>query len=254
MPATRLDVTTQDGVMDVYLHEPPDAGPAGGPAPAVIFFADAGGVRPVMQEMAARLAAAGYLVALPNLYYRAGDYEPFDLKTLFKVRSERQRMGRIVGLAGPDGLGRDTGALLDALAARRGRGDERVGCVGYCMGGNWAFRTAVDHPDRVAAMASFHGGFLASDDPASPHRQAGRIRARLYFGVADHDSSCSPESQAQLVTALSEASADYQLELYAGAGHGFAVPDNLSYSEAAADRHWRRLIGLFAETLGPPGD
>ena len=258
MPATRLDVTTADGVMDVYLHEPPEAGPAGGPAggpaPAVIFFADAGGVRPVMQEMAALLCTFGYLVALPNLYYRAGDYEPFDLKTLFKVRSERQRMGRIVGLAGPDGLGRDTGALLDALAARRDRGGERVGCVGYCMGGNWAFRTAVDHPDRVAAMASFHGGFLASDDPASPHRQAGRIRARLYFGVADHDSSCSPESQAQLVTALSEASAGYQLELYAGAGHGFAVPDNLSYSEPAAERHWRRLTTLFAETLRPPGD
>jgi carboxymethylenebutenolidase len=249
MPATRLDVTTPDGVMDVYLHEPP----GGGAAPAVIFFADAGGVRPAMQEMAARLATAGYLVALPNLYYRAGDYEPFDLSTLFSVPSERQRMGRIVGLAGADGLGRDTGALLDALAGQTGR-DEPVGCVGYCMGGNWAFRTAGDHPERVAAMASFHGGFLASDDPASPHRQAGRIRAQLYFGVADHDSSCDPASQAQLITALDEASVGYQLELYPGAGHGFSVPDNNSYSAAAADRHWRRVTALFAETLGAAAD
>jgi carboxymethylenebutenolidase len=250
MPASRVDVATPDGTMDVYLHQPP----GGGPAPVVMFFADAGGVRPVMQEMAARLAAAGYLVALPNLYYRAGDYEPFDLSTLFSVRSERQRMGRIVGLAGPDGLGRDTGALLDALSGQTGRRDEQVGCVGYCMGGNWAFRTAGDHPGRVAAMASFHGGFLASDDPASPHRQAGRIRARLYFGVADHDSSCTPESQAQLITALDEASVGYQLELYPGAGHGFSVPDNPSYSEPAADRHWRRVTALFAETLASPAD
>ena len=65
MPVTTVDVTTPDGVMDVTLHEP-----EGGPAPAVIFFSDAGGVRLVMQEMAARLAAAGYLVAVPNLYYR----------------------------------------------------------------------------------------------------------------------------------------------------------------------------------------
>ena len=249
MPAAKLDVTTADGVMDVYLHQPP----GGGPAPVVVFFPDAGGVRPVMQDMADRLATAGYLVALPNLYYRAGAYEPFDLSTLFSVPSERQRMSRIVGLAGPDGLGRDTGALLDALAGQTGR-DEPVGCVGYCMGGNWAFRTAAAHPDRVAAAASFHGGNLATDDPGSPHRQAGRVAARLYFGVADHDGSCDPESQAELVTALSRAGVGYQLELYPGAGHGFAVPDNPSYDEAAAQRHWARLTTLFAETLGQPGD
>jgi carboxymethylenebutenolidase len=245
VPPTQLDVRTPDGSMDVYLHEP--AG--GGPAPAVIFFADAGGVRPVMQEMAARLAAAGYLVAVPNLYYRAGEYEPFDIATLFTVPGERERMQAIIGLAGPDGLARDTGALLDALAAGPRRRGDQVGCVGYCMGGNWAFRTAGAHPGQVAAAASFHGGNLATDDPASPHRQAGRIRAQLYFGVADHDPSCAPESQAQLITALDEASVGYQLELYPGAGHGFAVPDNPSYSEAAAERHWRRVTALLAETL-----
>ena len=200
MPVTRLDVTTPDGVMDVTLHEPD-----GGPAPAVIFFSDAGGVRPVMQEMAARLASAGYLVAVPNLYYRAGAYEPFDIATLFSVPGERKRMGDIIALAGQHGLDRDTGALLDALAAHPGRQGERVGCVGYCMGGYGAFRTAGAHPDRIAAAASFHGGYLATDDPASPDGQAGRIRARLYFGVADADPSCSPASQAQLVTALSQA-------------------------------------------------
>jgi carboxymethylenebutenolidase len=238
-------VTTADGVMDVSLHEP--AG--GGPAPAVIFFPDAGGVRAVMQEMAARLASAGYLVALPNLYYRAGAYEPFDVATLFSVPAERERMGHIVGLAGQDGLARDTAALLDALAGHPGRRGERAGCVGYCLGGNWAFRTAGAHPDRIAAAASFHGGNLATDDPASPHRQADRVRARLYFGVADADPSCSPESQAQLVTALGHAAVGYQLELYPGAGHGFAVPDNPSYNAAAAERHWTRVTSLFAETL-----
>jgi carboxymethylenebutenolidase len=244
VPGTRLDVTTADGVMDVTLHEP-----EAGPAPVVIFFSDAGGVRPVMQEMAARLASAGYLVAVPNLYYRAGPYEPFDIATLFSVPGERKRMGDIIALAGQYGLDRDTGALLDALAGHPGRRGELVGCVGYCMGGYWSFRTAGAHPGRIAAAASFHGGHLATDDPASAHRQADRIRARLYFGVADADPSCSPESQAQLVTALSQAGVGYQLELYPGARHGFTVPDNPSYNEAAAERHWTRVTTLFAETL-----
>jgi carboxymethylenebutenolidase len=245
MSATQLAVQTPDGTMDVHLYAPDGFGPA----PVVIFFADAGGVRPVMGEMAAQLATAGYLVAMPNLYYRAGAYEPFDIATLFSVPGERERMSRIIGLAGQDGLARDTGALLDALAGHPGRLGEQTGCVGYCMGGNWAFRTAAAHPDRIAAAASFHGGNLATDDPASPHRQAGRIRARLYFGVADADQSCSPESQAELVTALSRADVGYQLELYPGARHGFTVPDNPSYDEAAAQRHWARLTTLFAETL-----
>jgi carboxymethylenebutenolidase len=242
---TRLDVTTADGVMDVYLHAPP----GGEPGPAVIYIADAAGVRPVVQEMAALLASSGYLVAVPNLYYRAGDYEPFDIATLFSIPSERERMRHMISLAGENGLARDTGALLDALAGHQGRSGEQAGVVGYCMGGNWAFRTAADHPDRIAAAASFHGGNLATDDPGSPHRQAGQIRARLYFGVADGDPSCSPEIQARLVTALSEAAVGYQLELYPGAGHGFAVPDNPSYDEAAAQRHWKRLNALLDEAL-----
>jgi carboxymethylenebutenolidase len=216
MTATQIAVPTQDGTMDVHLYAPDEFGPA----PAVIFFADAGGVRPVMGEMAAQLATAGYLVAMPNLYYRAGAYEPFDITTLFSIPSERERMRHIIGLAGPDGLAQDTGTLLDALAGHPGRAGEQVGCVGYCMGGNWAFR----------------------------------IAARLYFGVADHDGSCDPESQAELVTALSRAGVGYQLELYLGAQHGFAVPDNPSYDETAAQRHWARLTTLFAETLGQPGD
>ena len=250
MPVTQLPVPTPDGTMDVHLYAPDGFGAA----PAVIFFADAGGVRPVMGEMAAQLATAGYLVAMPNLYYRAGAYEPFDITTLFSIPSERERMRHIIGLAGQDGLAHDTGALLDELDGHPARAGTKVGCVGYCMGGNWAFRTAAAHPDRVAAAASFHGGNLATDDPGSPHRQAGRVAAWLYFGVADHDGSCDPESQAELVTALSRAGVGYQLELYPGAGHGFSVPDNPSYREPAAERHWRRVTALFAETLGQPGD
>ena len=248
MPVSQLDVSTADGVMDVYLHAPS----GGAPVSTVIFYPDAAGVRPVMHEMAERLASAGYLVALPNFLYRSGDYAPFDIATMFGDPAERQRLGAMLQLANPQAVMQDTGALLDALAAHTNAADPRVGAVGYCMGGRWAFVAAGAHADRIVATASIHGGYLATDDPDSPHRQAERIRGRLYFGVADNDASCTPDSQAQLIAALQEARVTYQLEVYPGAGHGFAVPDSPTYDADAAERHWTEVLALFGDIVHAP--
>ncbi len=245
MSGTRLDVRTADGVMDVYLHRP--AG--GGEAPAVILYPDAGGVRASMHGMAERLASHGYLVALANVLYRAGEFAPFDLRTVFSDPAERARIMAILQQADVVSVMRDTGALLDALANEPGARRGPVGCVGYCLGGRLAFAAAGAHPARVGAAASIHGGHLATDDPASPHLQAGKIKARLYFGVADDDQSCTPESQAKLRAALDEAGVRYELEVYAGALHGFAVADSPRYDEAAAERQWEKVIALFGEAL-----
>jgi carboxymethylenebutenolidase len=245
MAVSRLDVQTPDGVMDVYLHPP--AG--GAPSPTVIFFPDAAGVRPVMHEMAERLASTGYFVALPNVLYRAGDFAPFDVATVFTDPPERERLMGIMKLADTTSVMRDTGALLDELATLPGARAETVGCMGYCMGGRMAFAAAGAYPTRVAAAASIHGGGLATEDPASPHLQAANIGGTLYFGVADNDPSCSLESQAQLTAALDKAKVTYQLELYPGKAHGFAVPDNATFDEAAAEQHWQRVSSLFAGTL-----
>jgi carboxymethylenebutenolidase len=245
---TELDVRTDDGVMDVYLHAPPGVVPA----PAVIFFADAGGVRAAMHEMAERLASAGYLVAVPNVLYRSGDFTPFDLATVFTDPGERARLTEVNSLADPASVMRDTGVLLDALAAQPGVWGDQVGCIGYCRGGLMTFTAAGAHPARVAAAAAFHAGNIATEDPGSPHLQAGNIRGALYFGVADNDPSCPPEAQARLAAALDEAKVDYELELYAGKGHGFAVPDNPTFDADAAERHWSKALDLFARTLPAP--
>lgn len=251
MIRSKLDVRAADGVMDVYLHRPEGRADEA-PAPTVIMFPDAGGVRPAMHEMAARLASHGYLVALPNVLYRAGAFAPFDFKTVFTDPVERARLGGIMKQADLVSVMRDTEALLDALARDPDARAAQVGCVGYCMGGRMAFAAAGAHPTRIAAAASIHGGNLANDDPASPHLQAGKIRARLYFGVADKDQSCTPEAQARLKAALDEAKVRYQLELYPGAMHSFAVSDSPVYDEAAAERQWERVLALFAETLEGP--
>ncbi|TIW66982.1 MAG: dienelactone hydrolase family protein, partial [Mesorhizobium sp.] len=143
---------------------------------------------------------------------------------------------------------RDGAAFLDALTAAGITGP--VGVVGYCMGGARALNAAASYPDRIAAAASFHGGNLASDAADSPHRKAASIKARVYVGVAGVDRSFPPEQSARLAEALRVAEVDHAIENYVGVAHGWCVPDHSVYDAAAAERHWKRLTTLFAETLG----
>jgi carboxymethylenebutenolidase len=200
--------------------------------------------------MAERLARMGYVAMLPNVHYRAGDYAPFDMATAFSDPSERARIMELLATLTAERMMADSGAYLNAIAARSGVRSDRIGITGYCLGGRMSFLTAGAHPDKVRAAASFHGGSLATDKPESPHRLADRIRASLYFGVADPDASCPPEQQAALAAALGAAHVDYRIELYPGKKHGFAVEDHgPAYDQEAAERHWRRLESFFGEAL-----
>ena len=144
---------------------------------------------------------------------------------------------------------RDTSALLDAIADHPAARGGRIGVVGYCMGGGYALTAAGTFPDRVAAAASFHGGSLATDKHDSPHLLAPQMRARVYVGVAEIDASFPPEQQQRLDKALSEAGVNYEMEIYKGAKHGFAVTGHLVYDRDSSERHWVRLLHLFNETL-----
>lgn len=240
-----IDVKTADGVAHAWVYR-------GGEEPrsAVLLYTDAYGVRPSMHAMAERVAGLGYLVLLPNVFYRAGRYPPLDAATVAAVPSERERLMALVHSITPERVAIDGGAYLDAIAARGEVRKDWIGTAGYCMGGRMAFLTAAQHPDRVRAAASFHGGGLATDAPGSPHRLAGRVKASLYFGVADSDRNCTPEQQGALAAALGAAGVQYCIELYKGKRHGFAVPDHAgAYDPEAAERHWRRLQSFLGETL-----
>ncbi|WP_261555148.1 dienelactone hydrolase family protein [Frankia tisae] len=249
MPVTELDVRTADGVMDVYLHTPDDGGST--TPPVVIFYPDAGGVRPVMHDMAAQLASLGYAVAVVNFFYRSGKIS-FDVGTVWSDPDQRAELMAVMGKAAPALVVQDTAALLEVLDARSDVRADKVGTIGYCRGGLLAFTVAGAIPDRVAAAASIHGGGIATEEPTSPHLQADAIQAALYFGVAADDQSCTPEQQELLTTALDKAGARYELEQYTAA-HGFAVADNPSYDAAAAQRHWDQVTALFARDLLPTG-
>ena len=245
MSGRRIDVRTRDGVMDAYLFAPDGAGPW----PAVVVYMDAFGIRPQLAGMAQRLASSGYVVALPNLYYRTGPFAPFDGEAVTVEGPERTRFKGLIQSINTGLVMSDTAVLLDVLSSERAARTDRLGVVGYCMGGGYALAAAGTFPDRVAVAASFHGGSLATDKADSPHTFAPRTQAKVYIGAAEIDATFPPEQQERLRRAFDDAGVDYRLEVYPGAKHGFAVTGHLVYDRDASERHWKTLIELLDERL-----
>jgi carboxymethylenebutenolidase len=211
-----------------------------------MFLMDGGGVRPALLAMAERLAGHGYTVALPDLYYRAGPYEPADAKAAFVDGPELDRLKRLARTITNAGVERDIGAVLAMLEAD---GATAVGCVGYCMGGRFALIAAGAFGARIAAAASIHGGQLATHALDSPHLRAASMRAEIYVGVAQIDPYFTDDERARLASALGTAGVRHTIEVYQGAEHGFAVSDMPVYQSAETERHWERVLDLFARNL-----
>ena len=244
---TVLDVTlpAPDGECPASLHLPEGEGPW----PGVIIYPDAGGPRPTFRAMADRMAGMGYATLLPEVYYRAGHYAPFDMSTAFSDPDERTRLMSLARSLTAEQVIADAGAFLDFLGGRPEVAGERVGTTGYCMGGRISLLVASHHPDRVAAAASFHGGRLADEaDPDSPALVADRVQATVYVAAAENDATCPPEQLDRLEKAYTEAGVAHTIEIYPAA-HGFAVPDNPPYDESATERHWAALTSLYGVTL-----
>jgi carboxymethylenebutenolidase len=242
-----VDIPTTDGVADAYLARPADDGPH----PAVLFIMDAFGLRPRIEEMADRIAANGYVVLAPNVFYRSGRAPALPAPDLTQPDSRAsfmQAVRPLIEQLTPQRLAEDGAAYLDYLA---GLAPGPVAITGYCMGGRVGLHIAAAHPERVAALASFHGGGLVTDAPDSPHRSVGKLNAELYFGHADQDASMTAEQIALLERALDEAGARYRSELYQGAMHGYTMADTAAYDEAAAERHFTELLALLGRALAP---
>jgi carboxymethylenebutenolidase len=245
MPRTDVTVTTDDGDCHASLHTPS----TDGSWPAVIIYHDAGGVRETFHAMAERLAGLGYAVLLPDVYYRAGGFAPFDIATVFSDPDERARLMALAGGVTTEMVVRDAAAFLGFLAERPEVSGTAVGTTGYCMGGRISLLVAGHHPDHVAAAASFHGGRLAAaDDPDSPYLLADRIRAAVHVAGAENDNSFPPDQFERLEKALTTAGVRHIIETYPAA-HGFAVPDNPTYDAESDRRHWAALTDLYGANL-----
>ncbi len=246
MTQRTVEITTADGLCPAALSMPE----GDGPRPAVIMFPDAGGMRDVMRQMGERLSGFGYVVLVPDFYYRNGPYDPIDMRTAFSDKETAAKVMAMMHGYSAEMVVRDVNAFVDYLEARPEKKTGGVGTTGYCMGGRLSLLAAANLGQRVAAAASFHGGNLANvDDPDSPHHKAGAIKASVYVAGAVEDQSFSNEQKDLLEKALSGAGVTHTIETYQ-AHHGFAVPDNPSYDEAAAERHWTATEQFFGSHLG----
>ena len=243
MPHEQISIATADGSCAAHLFTPA----AGDGGPAILFYMDAGGIRPAVLDMAQRLADAGYVVLLPDLFYRYGPYGPFDPVEVFKG-DFRAVLGPLMATTGNGTAAEDTGAFLAYLDTRDEVRGRELGAVGFCMGGGMAIAAAGTHPDRFAAVVSFHGGNLATDAPDSPSRYAPALEAELYIAAAENDGSYPAEMADRLEQVLDAANVRYRSETYPAA-HGWMMPDFPVYDEAQAERGWVAMLAFFDRTL-----
>ena len=241
-------IATADGDMETFVCWPE----RGGPFPAVLLLMDAPGIREELRDMARRLGTVGYLVLLPNLYYRAGPDTTFGADVLEHGSAEHARMRAIRTRMTIPPVMRDIGVLLAHADDDGDVRDGPVGVHGYCMSGPYALAAAARFPNRVAAAASFYGTWLVSDAEESPHLTLGQTGGELYISCAEHDDLAPPDMVAELQRLFDASGARGELEIHPGVHHGFAFPQRWCYDKPAAERHWERLFALYARNL--PGN
>ncbi|MEU4419011.1 dienelactone hydrolase family protein [Actinoplanes sp. NPDC024001] len=250
MQRIEIDVPAADGVADAYFVKPD--GP--GPYPGLLMFMDVFGLRPRLREMADRVAARGYAVLAPNLFYRGARsplVEPAELRDGERRTAAYQRLAPMMPALAA-GVAADTAAYLDFLTAQEGVAPGPAGLFGYCMGGRNALIAATAHPERIALLASFHAGGVVTDAPDSPHLGIGALTGEVYFGHADNDGSMTPDQIKVLESALDAAGVTYTSELYEGAPHGFTMSDTAMYHPGGEQRHWEALFALLDRALPAP--
>jgi carboxymethylenebutenolidase len=240
---TESDVTvkTPDGTADCYFVHP-----ASGTAPGVLVWPDIFGMRPAFRQMGKRLAESGYSVLVVNPFYRVqkaptaakGAATPIpELLPLAKQLSETTHMTDAKAFI----------AWLDQQASVAK--NRKIGTQGYCMGGPMAFRTAAAVPDRVGAIASFHGGGLVTKEPNSPHLQASKTKAHLLVAIAANDDQRAPDEKNVLKDTFAKSNQPAEIEVYSGAAHGWCPPDSGVYNEPQAEKAWTRLLELYKKAL-----
>jgi carboxymethylenebutenolidase len=243
---TMVAVETADGSCEAYFACPSH----GGPHPAVLMWPDAFGLREAFRQMARRLAESGYVVLVPNPYYRSARVpvlpEPIDMKDP-KIR-ELWAVWRAPLTA--EAVARDATAHAHFLDSQtivdRSR---KMAAMGYCMGGAMTLRTAAALPERIGAAASFHGAGLVTDQPDSPHLLVPKMKASFLACIAESDDQRQPDAKDVLRKSFDAAGLKAEIEVYPGTQHGWCPPDTPVYNEIQAERAWGRMLALFSQAL-----
>jgi carboxymethylenebutenolidase len=238
---SEVTVTTPDGSADCYFVHP-----ASGSAPGVLIWPDIFGLRPAFRQMGKRLAESGYSVLVVNPFYRTK-------KAPTASRGGATPFPEVMPLAqtlNPTTHMTDAKAFVAWLDGQQSvNKSKKIGTQGYCMGGPIAFRTAAAAPDRVGAVASFHGAQLVRPEPNSPHLEAAKSHAQFLVAIAESDDSKAPNDKTTLKETFEKAKLPAEIEVYTGTAHGWCPPDSTVYNEPMAEKAWSRLLALYGKAL-----
>jgi carboxymethylenebutenolidase len=240
-----IEIRTADGAADAILYQPEGKGPW----PGVLHLTDIGGIRAATIELSKRLADAGYLVLMPNVYYRAGKPPLFTPPFTIGDEAFMKRVGELRAPLTTAALERDASAYVEFLAKQPDAKPGKFAVTGYCFTGAMAMLVAARHPDKIGALATFHAGRLWTDEPSSPHQLLPRIQARLYFAHAFEDRAMPKEAIEKFNRALDAWGGKYESEIYEGAGHGWTMCDMPVYNQPQAERAFAKLLDLLAATI-----
>jgi carboxymethylenebutenolidase len=240
-----VEIKTPDGSCDAYF-----VSPVKGRHPAVLTWPDIFGLRPASKEMATRLAGSGYSVLVINPFYRTQKAPTSPEHPDFNDPATRQALMTLAGTLSPATAATDATAFIAFLDAQPSVDKKKkMGTTGYCMGGPFVFRTAAAHADRIGAAATFHGGGLVTDKPESPHLLIPQMKAQYLVAIAENDDTRQPEAKTVLKDAFAKANLPAEVEVYAGAQHGWCPPDSAVYNHDQAEKAWSRQLALFSKAL-----
>ena len=242
---SEVEIKTPDGTTDAYFVHP-----ASGKHPAVLVWPDIFGLRPAFRQMGKRLAEAGYAVLVVNPFYRTKKAPTAHEKADFNDPATRDLLMGLKNTLGPATAKTDANAFIPWLDTQTAVDTKRkIGTTGYCMSGPIAFETAAVRADRVGAVATFHGGGLVTDKPDSPHLLIPQMKAHALIAIAENDDQKQPDAKSVLRDAFAKSSLPAEVEVYAGALHGWCPPDSAVYNAPQAEKAWERMLALFKEAL-----
>ncbi len=236
-----LTIKTTDGEMETLVVSHDD-----GPRPPVIIYMDAPGIREELYGFARRIAAEGYTVLLPDMYYRLGRLR-FDMSTADDA--VREQMFSAMRSLNNSLVMTDTAGILAWMQK-----DSRVkkgpaGCIGYCMSGQYVVTAAGTYPEFFAASASLYGVGIVTDAPDTPHKLASSMKGELYLGFAETDEWVPDNVIPDLRTELDAHKVSYTLDIWPGTGHGFCFPERDAYVKDAAEQVWGKVFDMYKRQL-----
>jgi carboxymethylenebutenolidase len=220
--------------------------PASGTAPGVLMWPDIFGLRPAFRQMGKRLAESGYSVLVVNPFYRAKKAPTADQGAATPIQQVMPLMQALNETTHMTDAKAFIGWLDQQPSVAKNR---KMGTQGYCMGGPMALRTSAAVPDRIGAVASFHGAGLVTNAPNSPHLQAATSKAQFLIAIATNDDSRAPNDKTAIKETFAKANLPAEVEVYAGAQHGWCPPDSGVYNEPSAEKAWSRLLVLYGKAL-----